>query len=137
MRALGFLVAFAVGFVLWGVALALSGGVAPLGKTGNSEVVVFFIPVVAFAFPIAMVAFTREYMLSGTWVLALAPGLGFLNFAYASALLPEGPGAWDAPLTGTHLLILAGGWLLLLGLVLASMRSANKSEANRSGRPRA
>ena len=53
MRALGFLVAFAVGFVLWGVALALSGGVAPLGKTGNSEVVVFFIPVVAFAFPIA------------------------------------------------------------------------------------
>ncbi len=127
MRVLGFLLALTVGLVLWGLTIAVSGGAGPLGEARGNEVMVFFIPIVVFAIPVAIIAFTRDYVLSGTWMLAAAPAFGFLNFAFAAAATSGQPGSWDRPLNMSTLLILVAGWGCLLGLILATIRRANSS----------
>ena len=127
MRFLGFLGALLIGFVLWGLSLALSGGAAPLGKTGNNEGIVFFIPIVAFAIPLAAIAFMREHGLTGTWILAIAPALGFLNFAIAASTVGGEPGAWDRGLEASTLLTLLAVWLFLFACILATMRLLKNS----------
>ena len=49
MRTLGFVLALVPGFMCWAIVLALSGGVAPLGKVGAYEALMFFAPIVIFA----------------------------------------------------------------------------------------
>ena len=49
MRTLGFVLALVLGFMCWAIVLALSGGVAPLGKVGAYEALMFFAPIVIFA----------------------------------------------------------------------------------------
>jgi hypothetical protein len=118
LRILGYLLALLVGFALWGISLALGGGVAPLGKTGPTEGVLFFIPIVAFAVPLAVVAFVRGYALAGSWVIAVAPVFGFLNFALAvsSKMTQSSPLAVRLSEPSTLLLV----WLLLLVLALGA-----------------
>lgn len=120
MRALGFLGALLVGFVLWGVTLALSGGAYPLGKAGSTEAVLFFTPLVTFAFPLSLMIFERGQVLTGIWILATAPLLGLLNFAIAIGVAATGAVDWDKTQTFT-LLLLAGGWLLILRVAVAAM----------------
>jgi hypothetical protein len=133
MRVLGFLGALAVGLVLWGLTLALSDGVAPLGKTGRNEATVFFMPIIVFALPLATIAFTREYVLSATWILAAAPGLGFLNFAFAVWTMSGEPAARDTALSIPTLLTLVAGWLFFLGLILAATWALRNSAAGDNG----
>lgn len=83
MRALSLCLALLVGFICWGLASALSGGVAPLGKVGATESAIFFTPIALFALPLSVVAFVRSSPLIGVWIVAVAPALGFLNFAIA------------------------------------------------------
>jgi hypothetical protein len=130
MRFLGHLCAFIVGFVLWGFALALSDGAAPLGRTSGNEVLVFFIPIVTFGLPLAVMAFAREYVMTGTWILAVAPVLGFLDFSVAASVVGGESGAWDKGLSASTLSILAAIWLLLLGVVFASAKVLTGSSAS-------
>ena len=81
MRALNILLALAVGFVCWTLVAVLSGGVAPLGRVGGEEGLLFFTPVVCYAVPVAVLAFDAGRTGSGMWLLATAPVLGALNFA--------------------------------------------------------
>lgn len=108
-----------VGFALWGISLALGGGVAPLGKTGPTEGALFFVPIVAFAVPLAVVAFVRGHALTGSWVIAVAPIFGFLNFALAvsAKMAQSSPLAVHLSEPSTLLLV----WLLLLGLALGAL----------------
>jgi len=118
LRILGYLLALLVGFALWGISLALGGGVAPLGKTGSTEGALFFIPIVAFAVPLAVVAFVRGHALVGSWVIAVAPVFGFLNFAIAvsAKMAQSSPLAVRLGEPSTLLLF----WLLLLVLALGA-----------------
>lgn len=118
MRTLGFILATLVGLMGWGLALALSGGVAPLGQVGAGEGLPFFTPVVLFALPLAALAFLRGRALAGTWIAALAPILGFGNFALSvSFALADGsaPTAQPRPLPSFALV-----WCLLLAVALAA-----------------
>jgi hypothetical protein len=119
MRTLGFILATAIGFVCWSLAVVLSGGVAPLGKAGTTEGVPFFTPIVLFATPLAVLAFVRGRALTGTWIGALAPILGFTNFALSmSFAFSDGsaPTAQDRPLPSFAL-----AWCLLLAVTLAAV----------------
>lgn len=118
MRTLGFILATLVGLMCWGLALALSGGVAPLGKVGAGEGLPFFTPVVLFALPLAVLAFVRGRALTGVWIAALAPILGFGNFALSvSFALADGtaPTAQARPLPSFALV-----WCLLTAVALAA-----------------
>lgn len=100
MRTIGFILALAVGFACWGLTLALSGGVAPLGRVGPAEGIAFFTPIALFALPLAVLAFARGHALTGTWIGAIAPLLGVANFAFALSTIVSGPrpeGAVDLP----------------------------------------
>jgi len=116
LRVLGFLLALLVGFAFWGLSLALGGGVAPLGNAGATEVALFFMPIVAFAAPLAALAFVRGHALTGTWLLAVAPVLGFLNFALAVSARIAEPSPLAARLSEPSTLWLV--WLFLLALAL-------------------
>jgi hypothetical protein len=118
MRTLGFILATVIGLMVWGLALALSGGVAPLGKVGEAEGLPFFTPIALFATPLAVLAFVRGHALTGAWIAALAPILGFTNFALSvSFALAEGgaPTAQTRPLPSFALV-----WCLLLAIALAA-----------------
>jgi hypothetical protein len=119
LRVLGYLLALLVGFALWGISLALGGGVAPLGKTGPTEGALFFIPIVAFAVPLAVVALVRGHALTGCWIIAVTPVFGFLNFALAvsATIANSSPLALRLSEPTTLLLV----WLVLLGICLGAM----------------
>jgi hypothetical protein len=119
LRVLGYLLALLVGFALWGISLAFGGGVAPLGKTGPAEGALFFVPIVAFAAPLAVVAFVRGHALTGSWIVAVAPVFGLLNFALAvsAKMAQSSPLAVRLSEPSTLLLV----WLLLLALALGAL----------------
>lgn len=119
MRVLGYLLALLVGFALWGISVALGGGVAPLGKTGPTEGALFFIPIVAFAVPLAVVAFVRGHALAGSWILAIAPVFGFLNFALAVSATVTQSSPFAVRLSEPSTLLLV--WFLFLGLALGAL----------------
>lgn len=119
MRVLSYLLALLVGFALWGISAALGGGVAPLGKTGPAEGVLFFIPIVAFALPLAAIAFVRGHALTGSWVLAVAPVFGLLNFALAVSAKMAPSSSLALRLSEPSMLLFV--WLLLLGLALGAL----------------
>ena len=118
MRTLGFILATLVGFMCWGLAVALSGGVAPLGKVGAGEGLPFFTPIALFATPLAVLAFVRGHALTGVWIGALAPILGFTNIALSvSFAMADG----SAPAAQTRALpTFALVWCLLLAVALAA-----------------
>lgn len=64
MRTLGFILATLVGFMCWGLAVALSGGVAPLGRVGAGEGLTFFTPIVLIATALCVLAFVRGHALT-------------------------------------------------------------------------
>jgi hypothetical protein len=81
--------------------------------------VLFFIPIVAFAVPLAVVAFVRGHALAGSWVLAVAPVFGFLNFALAVSAKTAQSSPLAVRLSEPSMLLLV--WLLLLGLALGAL----------------
>lgn len=99
MRIFSFVLALIVGVVCWALVLVVSGGVAPLGKTGQAEGLVFFTPIALFALPLAILALVRGHALTSSWLLALAPLLGFANFALSvsAAVRTSSPVAGVAP----------------------------------------
>lgn len=119
MRLLGFLLALLVSFVAWGTALALSGGVAPLGKTGAAEGIIFFTPVVVFVAPLALGAVIRGHALAGIWAIAVAPVFGFLNFALAASAQMVDSNSPAAALGSPSAQLLV--WVALLVLVLGAL----------------
>lgn len=123
MRIINVLLATVVGFFCWGITIALSGGVAPLGKTGGTEGLLFFLPVLIFALPAATVAMVRGYTGTAMWVGALAPLCGVANFALALALSGDGP--VDAGPSGLSLLTQAAVWGALLAAVMAMMSKSD------------
>lgn len=113
-----------MGFALWGISLALGGGVVPFGETGAAESALFFTPVVVFAAPLAVLAFVRGHALTGIWTLAVAPVFGFLNFALAASAKMAEPDSLAAKLSApaTQLLV----WILFLALALVALALFNR-----------
>ena len=83
MRILGFVLAAAAGFVCWAITLALSDGIAPLGRVDAGVGACFFTPIIFFALPLGVLAAVKGRMLTAAWIGALAPLLGALNFGLA------------------------------------------------------
>lgn len=122
MRTFGFILAALAGLACWGLTLALSGGVAPLGKAGAGEGASFFTPIVLFALPVAVLLIVKGHALAGTWILALSPVLGAMNVALAVSsrwAQPPVPETIDRPPPTFAL-----AWIGLLALVLACLAGA-------------
>lgn len=121
MHLLNYVLASLTGLFCWGITLALSSGVAPLGKVGGDEGLMFFMPVLIFAIPLAVFAMLRGRTGTGLWLIALAPVFGFSNFAIGlglagNAAVGEGP-------SGLVLLFIAAGWVALLGVCLLMLKA--------------
>jgi hypothetical protein len=129
MRILGFILAIFIGFVSWGLTLALSGGAAPLGRTGPTEGLIFFVPVLLFAGPVAVLAFLRGNSLTGTWLVAVAPILGAANFSMSmsAVIRPGGPGGPSGEPPPTFAL----AWCVLLLFALAVFAIRQRQEQTR------
>jgi hypothetical protein len=130
LRTLGYLLALLAGFALWGISLALAGGVAPLGKTGPTEAALFFTPIAAFAMPLSVVAFVRGHALAGSWIIAIAPVFGFLNFGLALSAKMAQPSPIAEGLNEPSTLLLV--WPLLLGLTLGALALLSRTARNPS-----
>lgn len=124
MRIFSFVLAFVVGILCWALVLALSGGVAPLGKVGQAEGLVFFTPIAVFAIPLAALALFRGHALASSWLLALAPLLGFANFALSASDLVRAAqtGVAAAPVPKTFALL----WGALLAVVVLLLALGRK-----------
>lgn len=132
MRVLGYLLALLVGFALWGITVALGGGVSPLGKTGPTEGTLFVMPIVAFAVPLAVVAFVRGHALAGSWILAIAPVFGFLNVALAVSTKISETSTFAVRLSEPSTLLLV--WFLILGLVLGALEIFGRASSRAATR---
>jgi hypothetical protein len=119
MRTLGFVLALVLGFMCWAIVLALSGGVAPLGKVGAYEALRFFAPIAIFAAPLAVFVLVRGHSLTAIWIAALAPILGFGNFALSMSVALANPNPPDTTTNRPPTFALA--WALLLVCVLAAL----------------
>ena len=128
MRIINALLAATVAFFCWGITIALSGGVAPLGRTGGTEGLLFFLPVVVFALPAATVAMVRGHTGTAMWIGALAPVSGFANFALALSMSGHGP--VDAGPSGLTLLIQAAVWGGLVVVAMALMPKPKRESDN-------
>jgi len=103
-----------VGIFLWCFASAFS-------RTGFRELLLFFEPIVFYIGPLALRAFRRNRVLTGMWMLALAPILGFINFFVAIQLATTG-GFGESVVW-----ILALAWGLLLVLRLVGLRWSDQT----------
>ena len=132
MRILSLLFALIVSLVSWALVLVLSDGVAPLGKVGHAEGWVFFAPIAIFALPLATLAFVRGHVLAASWLFALAPWLGFANFALSAAkalrTAPTGHAAAAGPSTNA---LLWGALLAVVLVLLALGKRLSPSAATR------
>lgn len=132
MRIFGYFVAILAGCASWGLTLAFSGGVAPLGRAGPTEGAVFFTPILLFAGPIALFSLVRGNSLRGLWIGALAPILGAANFALSMSFVVYDSNASgpidDRPPT------FALAWCALLLLVLAAFVVSQRQQ-KKQGKP--
>jgi hypothetical protein len=127
MRVLNAIFAVIVGLACWGISAALVGGVAPMGKSGGTEGLLFLMPVVIFATPIALLALIRGHLGTALWLGALAPILGFCNFMLAVGANTGGSAA-DQPSSRT-LLALTAGWIVLSAVGILAIRALKDVEA--------
>lgn len=134
MRIFSFVLAFIFGLVCWALVLVFAGGVAPLGKVGQTEGLIFFTPIALFALPLAVLVFVRGHVLASSWLFALAPLLGFANFALSvSASIHTGnlPGAGaEGPKTFALL------WCAMLVVVLLLREVGRRLAPPAAGRSR-
>lgn len=125
-RILLILPALIIGFILWSVTLLLSGGVAPLGKTGPMELLIFGAPIAGTIVPLGLQHIEKGAVATAAWMFALAPLAGALNFLLAVFVI----GALWSSLSGasdTSFNIVIGLLNCLWFLPLVGMaRSANK-----------
>lgn len=124
MRILGWILGLLVGFVTWGLTMALSGGVGPVGRANASDTLVFMMPVVVFCMPLAALSVERGFSLAALWLMSLAPLLGALNvgFSMANAKLISvaGRGTLDLPTYWW-------GWAALTAIVLGTVAYGKRS----------
>lgn len=128
MRVFGFVLASIVGVAFWGLTIAFSGGVAPLGKTGSAEGGLFFIPILVFVAPLALIAFIRGHALTGMWFIAVAPVFGFLNFVLAMSAVMADANPWFARLGGPSGLLVLWVLLLVVAVGFLSLQGRNKEQ---------
>ncbi len=126
--------ALIAGFVCWGLVLALSGGVSPLGKVGQPEAVLFYSPIVLFALPLATIALVRASPLLGVWILALAPVLGFWNFGFivSSNLKGSSKSVDYASQAQTAALVWLALFLVILLFIVQDVRRRKQEQQEKS-----
>lgn len=124
MRIVGWILALLVGFVTWGLTMALSGGVGPLGRANASDALVFMMPIVVFCMPLSALSVARGFSLTALWLMSLAPLLGVLNMglsiANAKVVSVAGRNTPDFP---THW----WGWAALTAIVLGTLAYGKRS----------
>jgi hypothetical protein len=132
MNAFSAVLAVVVGFVLWGLTLALSGGVAPLGKTGGVEALLFFSPIVIYVVPLVLRMLGRGKTVTALWMAALAPMAGVMNFylGFRWTLIGKRLGWFDASGAAVGLM-LALAWGAALVLTLAYLRQLDRGAHDR------
>jgi hypothetical protein len=123
MRIFSFVLSLIVGLVCWALVLALSDGVAPLGKASQTEGLVFFTPIALFTLPLAILAFVRGQTLASAWLFALAPLFGLANFALSvSAAVHASPAAGVVAEPKTFAVL----WCLMLAVALVLLALGRK-----------
>ncbi|MFZ6713089.1 hypothetical protein [Undibacterium sp. TC9W] len=84
LQAIGTIISLIIGFFVWKfttiLGQILGQGIYPFGATGKLEYVIFFGPIVFFAFPIAILSIIKKSPAKGFFILAISPILGFMNF---------------------------------------------------------
>ena len=134
MRIFSFVLAFIVGLVCWALVLVLSGGVAPLGNVGQTEGLIFFTPIALFALPLAVLAFVRGHVLASSWLFALAPLLGFANFALSVSASTRAGNVPGAGAGGPRTFALL--WCAMLAVVLLLRAIGRRLAPRAAGRSR-
>ena len=121
LRVVGIVSGLIVGFGLWDLSLNFLDD-----KARSNDLVIFYIPIVIFALPLAVLALNRQYVVAGIWVLAVAQVLGFLKFVIDVFATPREAGALNRA-SMSELLTVAAIWLLFLGATLVAIRGLRGS----------
>jgi hypothetical protein len=85
MYVLGTIVALIVGFITWGIVLAMFSG-NPIGRTGGGDILLFLAPILGVTIPAVARAGNEGKCALAVWLLAIAPFFGGLNMALAAGI---------------------------------------------------
>ncbi len=79
MQVVGVFIGIIVGLVLWSILASLLGSNL-FGVTDKFSLLLTFSPIIGVVLPVALILFYAGRSVLGTWLLALAPIAGVLNF---------------------------------------------------------
>jgi hypothetical protein len=131
MRTLGLALAVVVGIFCWMPLYVIVTGRFFIGNgLGVDGAVVFWTPILLLAVPLGLIANSRGASVGVAWISALAPLLGYFNFAL---LMVYGIGKVHSPLSTGSIIRAAHPilWLTLLGIVLG-MRALDRRAHKRA-----